>query len=110
MIVDHRTYTTYPGKLAAFLKVYEEKGLPLQLKYLKNMVGWYTSMDIGPLNQVVHIWAYDDLKDRADKRAELQADPEWAAYLQEAMPYLMSMENKILSPTSFFDLDGMVKK
>ncbi len=108
MIVDHRTYTTYPGKLAPFLKVYEEKGLPLQLKYLQNMVGWYQSMDIGPLNQVVHMWAYEDLADRAARRAKLNADPDWQVYLQEATPFLMSMENKILNPTPFFDLKKMM--
>ena len=110
MIVDHRTYVTHPGKLAPFLKVYEEKGLPLQLKYLENLVGWYTSMDIGPLNQVIHMWAYEDLQDRAARRAKLQADPAWGQYLSESMGFLMSMENKILAPTPFFDLDGMVKK
>lgn len=108
MIVDHRTYTCHPGKLAPFLKIYQEKGLALQLKYLENMIGWYTSMDIGPLNQVVHMWAYEDLKDRADRRAKLNADPDWQAYLAEATQYLQSMENKILTPTPFFDLGKML--
>lgn len=30
MIVDHRTYTLYPGKLKAFLELYGSKGWPLQ--------------------------------------------------------------------------------
>ncbi len=102
MIIDHRTYTLYPGKMPAFLKFYEEKGLPLQREYLGEPVGWYVSMDIGELNQIVHMWGYEDLADRAQKRAELQANPAWGEYLKEAMPFMMKMENKILSAAPFF--------
>jgi hypothetical protein len=61
MIVDHRTYKVKPGKLTEYLKLYETEGLPLQRKYLGHCVGWYFSNDIGPLSQVVHMWAYEDL-------------------------------------------------
>lgn len=109
MIVDHRTYTCHPGKLNDFLAIYQEQGLPVQLRTLERMVGWYTSMDIGPLNQVVHMWAFDDLADRAARRAKMAADPEWAVYLKAATPLLINMENKILSATSFFDLDKLAE-
>jgi len=109
MIVDHRTYTCHPGKLNDFLAIYQEKGLPVQLRTLERMVGWYTSMDIGPLNQVVHMWAFDDLADRAARRAKMAADPEWAVYLKAATPLLINMENKILSATSFFGLDKLAE-
>lgn len=102
MIIDHRTYTLHPGKLAEFLKLYETKGYPIQTKHLGEPWGWFTSMDIGQLNQVVHMWAYEDLADRARRRAAMQADPEWQAYLKEAAPLLQHMENKILSPAPFF--------
>lgn len=110
MIIDHRTYVCHPGKLNTFVEIYREQGLPLQLKYLENMAGWYTSMDIGELNQVVHLWAFKDLADRAERRARMQADPAWGEYLKIATPNLISMENKILTPTSFFDLDAMLSK
>lgn len=109
MIIDHRTYTCHPGKLNDFVAIYKEKGLPIQLRYLEKMVGWYSSMDIGPLNQVVHMWAFEDLADRAARRAKMAADPGWAVYLAAATPFLVNMENKILSATSFFDLDAMAK-
>ena len=102
MIVDHRTYNVHPGKLNDFLKVYEAKGLPLQRKYLGEPVGWYFSMDIGDLNQVVHMWSYESLADRAERRGNLQADPAWGEYLKEAMPLLQNMQNKILAPAPFF--------
>jgi len=107
MIVDHRTYAVVPGKLPEYLRMYKEEGLPLQKKYLGTCVGWYVSMDIGPLNQVVHLWAYKDLADRAERRAKLMADPEWIAFLSKGALLLHSMENKILSPAEWFDLDAV---
>jgi hypothetical protein len=102
MIIDHRTYSVKIGKLNEFLKLYETEGLPLQLKYLGYCVGWYVSNDIGPLSQVVHMWAYKDLADRDARRAKMAADPEWAKYLEMAGPLLNTMENKILRPASWF--------
>ena len=102
MIIDHRTYNIKPGKLNDYLKLYEKEGLPLQKKYLGHCVGWYFSNDIGPLNQVVHMWAYPDLNDREDRRNRLAADPAWGGFLAKATDYLINMENKILRPTLFF--------
>ena len=103
MIIDHRTYTLHPGKLPQLLKLYQEKGYAVQTRHLGKPVGWYVSMDIGQLNQIVHMWAYDDLNQRAARRAAMQADPEWAAYLAEATPLLQRMENKILTAAPFFE-------
>jgi hypothetical protein len=91
MVIDHRTYTIKPGKLNDFLEIYGAEGFPLQKKYLGHCVGWYFSNDIGQLNQVVHMWAYKDLNDRADRRKSL-AD------------YIVSQENKILTAAPFFTL------
>lgn len=102
MIVDHRTYTLYPGKMGAFLEVYETQGYPLQQRFLGRCLGWYVSMDIGQLNQVVHLWGYDSLADRAQRRDNMNADPGWQAYLAAATPYIQHMENKILTAAPFF--------
>ena len=102
MIIDHRTYTLHPGKINDFIAIYGEQGYPLQLKYLGECAGWYVSMDIGPLNQVVHLWRYRDLADRAERRAKMNADPDWQAYLAAATPLLQRMENKILTAAPFY--------
>lgn len=100
MIVDHRTYDVIPGKLNAYVELYKTQGWPLQKKYLGNCLGWYISMDIGSLNQIVHMWGYESLQDRAERRAKLAADPGWGAFLAQAMPMLQKMENKILTPVA----------
>ncbi|MCM5572188.1 NIPSNAP family protein [Burkholderiaceae bacterium FT117] len=104
MLIDHRTYQVHPGKLNEFLKIYGEQGLPIQKRYLGEPFGWFVSHDIGPLNQVVHMWKYESLADREQRRAGLAADPDWQAYLAKASPLLASMENKILRPAPFFQL------
>jgi hypothetical protein len=102
MIVDLRIYTTRPGKLAAFVKLYKEHAWALQQKYLGDCVGWYTVAE-GPLNQVVHLWRYKDQADREAKRNAMAADPAWNDYLRvsEEAGLLVSQENRILRPTDF---------
>ena len=102
MIIDHRTYNVIPGKINDFLSIYQNQGWPLQQKYLGDCSGWYVSMDIGELNQVIHLWAYKDLADRAERRAKLNADADWHKYLGAAMPLLQRMDNKIVSPAPFY--------
>ena len=74
MIVDHRTYELQPGRLRDFLALYEKEGLPVQLKHLGNLVGYYTT-EVGNVNEIVHIWGYADLADRTKRRAAMAADP-----------------------------------
>lgn len=103
MIIDHRTYTAYPGKLNDFIKVYSEQGFEIQKGHLGTCIGWYISMDIGELNQAIHLWQYQDLADRATRRAKMNADPKWQAYIVKATPFLQRMENKIITTAPFFE-------
>ena len=100
MIVDHRTYELQPGRLREFLALYEKEGLPVQMKHLGNLVGYFTT-EVGNVNEIVHIWGYADLADRTKRRAAMAADPAWQAYLQKSREYMKHMNNKILVPTAF---------
>jgi hypothetical protein len=103
MIADLRIYTTLPNRLNEFVALYEAKAWPLQLRYLENCLGWYTTVE-GALNTVVHLWGYADQGDRERRRAAMAADPAWGAYLAEAAErqLLLKMENRIVKPTGFF--------
>jgi hypothetical protein len=102
MIVDLRIYTVRPGKLAEFVKLYEDYAWPLQKKYLGNCLGWYTTVE-GALNTVVHLWGYEDQADRERRRGAMAADPEWNIYLKRSseLGLLTAQENRILRPTAF---------
>ena len=110
MIVEERIYTLQPGKVPAYLATYAAEGIRIQTGHLGNMVGYY-STDIGPLNVVVHMWAYADLGDRTVRRAKMMADPEWLAYVAKVQPFVLHQESRILNPAPFFaaKLDAMVQ-
>ncbi|CCF22310.1 MULTISPECIES: NIPSNAP family protein [Alphaproteobacteria] len=101
MFVDMRTYTLKNGNVSKFLALYEAEGLAVQTRILGRMVGYYFT-DIGPLNQIVHMWGYDSMDDRWERRKALQASPEWQAYAVQMRPLVDHIENKILIPAPFF--------
>jgi hypothetical protein len=101
MLVELRTYTTLPGRLGEYLALYEAEGLAIQKRILGRMVGYYRS-ELGALNQVVHLWAYTDLVERAERRQALLADPGFKAYVAKMLPLLVSQESRVLAPASFF--------
>ena len=95
MIYEIRTYNLKPGTTQAFLKRTGDK-LPGRLAYSKLGGFWYT--EIGPLNQVVHIWPYDDLNQRADVRARVMADGVWPPDNNE---FIVDMQSEIFNPAPF---------
>jgi hypothetical protein len=100
MIVEMRTYTLKPGQAANYLKLYEAEGLATQTRILGRLLGYYSS-ETGDVNQVVHLWAYEDFADRLRRRAALFADPDWLAYIPKIAPLLVTQESKILNPARF---------
>ncbi|WP_299451188.1 NIPSNAP family protein [uncultured Pigmentiphaga sp.] len=100
MIVEHRTYTLPHGTMDEYLQRYERHGLPVQLRHLGGLVGFYVS-EIGPLNQVVHIWAYASMTDREKRRARLESDPDWIAFKQMNRGSFVAQEVKIMSVAPF---------
>ncbi len=100
MIVEERIYTMQPGTAPGYLAAYEREGYEVQKSHLGQLVGYF-STEFGPLNQVVHMWAYRDFNDRQERRARLAADPHWQAYREKVRPMLSYQENKILVPARF---------
>lgn len=103
MLYEMRTYRLKTGATPAYVKLVEEEGIAIQKSHLGQLVGYFTS-EIGPLNEIVHIWAYASLDDRAARRARLAADPAWQAFGPKIQALIEVMENKILLPTSFSPL------
>ncbi|OFZ86537.1 MAG: NIPSNAP domain containing protein [Betaproteobacteria bacterium RBG_16_64_18] len=102
MIVEERIYRMKPGKAPEYIRGYEQEGLAIQRPILGNLVGYY-STEIGPLNVIVHLWAYEDMADRAKRRAQLTTDARWLAYLPKVSHLLEQQENRILNPAPFFE-------
>jgi hypothetical protein len=67
MFVEQRLYTCAPGNTAKFLKAYQAEGRAPQTHHLGQPIGYYIS-EIGMLNQLTTLWAYDSLNERVEKR------------------------------------------
>ena len=103
MIYEERIYTIVTGRMAEYMKNYEELGLPVQRKVLGTLVGFFNT-EIGGLNKVVHIWGYDSLDERLEKREKLANHPDWPRYLETNLKLIVEQENRVLIPASFSPL------
>lgn len=95
MIYEIRTYDLKPRSLPEFERRTAEK-LPGRVAYSK--LGGFWRTEVGPLNQVVHIWPYDDLSQRADIRARVVSDGVWPPDNNE---FVVDMRSEIYHPAPF---------
>ena len=92
MIYEIRTYNLKPGSVPVFEEAFA-KGLPAREKYSKLGAFWHT--EFGALNQVIHVWPYASVEERADIRAQASKDPDWwrpsvGQYLRDAGLHLQT--------------------
>ena len=100
MIVEQRTYDIVTGRIPDYLRMYEAEGLAVQISHLGRLLGYFSSQ-FGTLNQIVHLWAYDDHADRERRRAALFADERWLTYFEKIVPLVLRQQSTILSPARF---------
>ena len=103
MIVEQRDYHVYTGKLPELVGLYESEGIPLQEEILGSLIGAFTT-DVGALSTYTTLWRYESYGEREEKRARLQADERWQAFLRKVQPLMHTQQNRILLPTSFSPL------
>ena len=65
MIIEVRTYTLKPGTTAEVEKRWAE-ALPERQKLSKLAAFWHS--EVGPLNEITHVWTYDNLEQRGELR------------------------------------------
>ena len=103
MVYELRTYRLKTGTVPTYLRLVEDEGISIQKSHLGQLVGYFFS-EIGPLNEIVHVWAYADLGDRDRRRASLAADPRWQNFLPKIQALIEVMDNKILRAAAFSPL------
>ena len=54
-----------------------------------------------PLNEIVHIYGYESLDDRARRRKELSENKTWKKFISQAIDFIENQESKILLPAKF---------
>ena len=95
MIYEVRTYTLKPGSVAEAENRFGE-AMPSRDKYSKLGAFWHT--DVGPLNQIIHVWPYESLQHRTEIRAQAAHETGWPPKIQE---FIETMESEIMIPAPF---------
>ena len=96
MIYEVRTYTLKPGSVAKFEENFAT-ALPHREKYSKLGAFWHT--EIGPLNQVIHVWPYESVEERNSIREAAGKDPNWPPKNDPDM--YVNMNSEIFNPAPF---------
>lgn len=95
MIYEFRTYTLRPGTLPEFLRRFGD-ALPKRERFSKLAAFWYA--DIGLLNQVIHVWPYENSLERSRIRAEAVKDGSWPPNTGE---FILTMNAEIFEAMPF---------
>ena len=94
-IYELRTYTFQVGKLAEAVELYRTEGWPALQRQPAKLVGYFTG-DVGALNQLVHLWKFDDDADRRKFWAGVFSDELFMAFARKLRPLILTQENKLL--------------
>jgi NIPSNAP len=95
MIVEMRTYQLKPASIPQF----EERfgaALPTRTKFSPLAAFWHT--EVGPLNQVIHVWPYDTFEQRLQVRAAASAAPGWPPATRE---FVVEQKSELFLPAPF---------
>jgi NIPSNAP len=103
LIVEQRDYHVHTGKLVELVRLYEEEGIAIQQEILGDLIDVFTT-DVGALSTYTSLWGYDSFGEREERRARLQADERWKAFLARIQPLIHTQHNRILVPTAFSPL------
>jgi hypothetical protein len=85
------------GTVAEVAKISGTLGRDIRKDDYGKLEGYWIT-EIGPLNQVMHLWSYKDLNERAQLRAELAKNPRWnSEYVPLIRPNLVRQDIRLLN-------------
>ena len=97
MIYELRTYTVKPGTIGDMVKAASTVSRDIRKDDYGKLEGYWIS-EIGPLNQVMHLWSYKDLNERARLRTDLAKNPRWSSeYIPLIRPHLVRQDIRLLN-------------
>lgn len=95
MIYEFRTYDLVPGSVNEVIKRFGEA---YQKRKEFSVLSAFFYSEIGPLNQIIHIWPYQDTNHRAKVRSEAVESGAWPPKISE---FIQHQHVEILVPWSF---------
>jgi hypothetical protein len=97
MLYELRTYTVRPGTLGDIVKAASTVARDVRKDDYGKLEGYWQT-EIGPLNQVMHLWSYGSYDERARLRGELGKNPRWTGeYIPLIRPLLVRQDIRLLN-------------
>jgi hypothetical protein len=100
MLIEMRSYVLRPGALPEFMRLMQSTGIGIEQPILGQLLGFY-STEIGSINKVIHLWGYASFEERQRRRALLNANADWLAFVPQVLPLIETMHNELLNPAPF---------
>jgi hypothetical protein len=94
-LVDHRVYTIALRRMNEFIEVFDRLAMPVLLETLGHPLGFHVSQ-VGPLNQFVHLWAYESLAEYERRSALRDSHPDFPSYLKASEHLIVAQENRLI--------------
>jgi hypothetical protein len=96
-LFELRTYTLNVGALGEVTRLYQEEGWAAVENggFSDKLVGYFTA-DAGQLNQLVHLWKFDDDADRRSHWDTMRTDAAFLAFAMQLRPHIQKQENQLL--------------
>jgi len=95
MLFEIRTYRLLPRSQNEVIKRFGE-AYEGRKQFSELSAFFYT--EIGALNQIIHIWPYEDLQQRTEIRTKAAADPNWPPHISD---FLVDQLSEIFVPFPF---------
>lgn len=97
MLYELRTYTLQVGTMATVLDLYTNEGYPAFTAEEKaRLVGYFTS-DVGTLNQIVHLWRFEDDAERRTHWKGVFSNDAFMAFAKKLRPNIITQSNMLLN-------------
>ena len=97
MLYELRTYTVHAGAAPAIANLSATLGRDIRGDSFGKLEGYWIT-EIGPLNQVMHLWSYSGFEERARVRGELSKNKRWTGeYLPALRERLVRQEVRLLN-------------
>jgi NIPSNAP len=93
-LYEMRTYTLRVGAMAEAVKLYQELALQ-KGGHDKHLVGFFQA-DTGTINQLVHLWKFEDDADRRAHWAAVFANKDFEGFASKFRPLIITQEVKLL--------------
>lgn len=103
-IVEIRVEEYTRGALPKYLDLHKKLAMPLLERHIGRPMAYYFS-NVGRINCVTQLWGYDSLADYDAKRAAVESEPQWLAYMRATEGIIRFQNSRLTRRVMFAGAD-----